>query len=201
MATPSIKFLYGNDSSRLLTKDENNNYIVPLMPGTVYFASDGKIVWDYPNEIANMTDRILMGKPEIITKTIETIIDLNSDTWTDIVALDKEEFSNAFTPYAGCGTFALQVYVVGAYDVINAVTQSNTCYSGVVSWYWSGVSHPDAVSSDEILLHRSGMVMQDIHLYARIYKSASGSSILQLKSNTRVSIGSNNLTIKLRQLI
>jgi hypothetical protein len=59
----------------------------------------------------------------------------------------------------------------------------------------------DSVSTtDEVLLHRSGMVVQDINLYAQISKSQSG-SVLQLKSNTNLTIPANNLTIRLRKLI
>ena len=195
-----LKFLQGKEFSKLLEKDENNNYIVPLNAGTIYFVADGKIVWDCPTT-ATSTERIVMGKPEIITKTTDTIITLNNSSWTDITPLNKSEFADTIEEQFGGGTFALQIYIMNATDTINNVKQSNTYYSGTVSWYWGGTGQSDAISSDEILLHRSGMLMQNIHLYARIYKPAPGTSILQLKSNTNVSIDANNLTVKLRRLI
>jgi hypothetical protein len=95
MAMPSIKFLYGNDSSKLLAKNENGNYDISLTPGNIYFASDGKIVWDWP-KAANLTERIVMGNPEIITKTINAEINLNDLAWTTVSTLNSTEFSDTF---------------------------------------------------------------------------------------------------------
>lgn len=202
MAMPSIKFLYGNDSSKLLAKNESGNYDIGLTPGAVYFSADGKIIWDWPTT-TNLTKRVVMGNSEIITKTINTEITLNNSTWTTVSTLNSIEFSDTFQDLGGGGTFALQIHVGNAIDIINNITQYNTFHSGIVSWYWgNGAGIPDNVSTtDEVLLHRSGMVMQDIVLYAQISKSQSEDSVLQLKSNTNLTIPANNLTIRLRQLI
>lgn len=190
-----VQLVQGTEMSELLERDENKQYKIPISGGTVYFFQDGSIVWD--SDINDVSSRIVMGRDEILTTSIQNIT-LTADTWTDVISLDSSVFPDALQELSEGGTYALQIYIVSAIDNATAIQQNSTLYSGIVSWYW-GDSNYDGVSiADEILLHRSGKEPYNIYIYAKI-QNHNNNSVLSLTSNTSLTIGDS--TIKLRKLI
>lgn len=191
----SLKFLQGEDSSKLLKKTTNTEtgieeYDIPLTPGSVYFSADGKILWDY-----NDSQRIFMDSFQLIQEPLENII-LNTTTWTDILNFTnkKDLFGNPCI-----GTFALQIFLNRTTSTITASRPNKAYYSGVFSVY--GQSKADSAErEDEIILHRSGDYLGDIYIYARLYTDGHAAPRLQLKTNiTDLTINSGY--VRLRQLI
>ena len=192
-----VQLVQGTEISELLERDENKQYKIPISGGTVYFFQDGSIIWD--SDINNVSSRIVMGRDEILTTSIQNIT-LTADTWTDVISLDSSVFPDALQELSEGGTFALQISIDEATDTRTNTKQSNSFYSGIVSWYWGSRSSDNTTDADEILLHRSGMILQDIYIYAKI-KKRDNNSVLSLKSNSNTDLTINGLTIKLRKLI
>lgn len=190
-----VQLVQGAEISQLLERDENNQYKIPIENGTVYFFQDGNIVWD--NEIDGALLRTVMGRDEILTTNRQNIT-LNATAWTDVISLNSNVFPDALQSLSEGGTFALQLHIKNATNTTTNTKQSNSFYSSIVSWYWGDTSSNSATAADEILLHRSGMILQNIYIYAKIEKRGDN-SVLSLKSNTDLTI--DDLTIKLRQLI
>lgn len=190
-----VQLVQGAEISQLLERDENNQYKIPIENGTVYFFQDGNIVWD--NEIDGALLRTVMGRDEILTTNRQNIT-LNATAWTDVISLNSNVFPDALQSLSGGGTFALQLHIKNATNTTTNTKQSNSFYSSIVSWYWGDTPSNSATAADEILLHRSGRILQDIYIYAKIEKRGDN-SVLSLKSNTDLTI--DDLTIKLRQLI
>jgi hypothetical protein len=87
-----VQLVQGAEISELLERDENNQYKIPISGGTVYFFTDGSIVWD--SLIDGTSSRIVMGRDEVLTTSVQDIT-LNATTWTDIISLDTTVFPNA----------------------------------------------------------------------------------------------------------
>lgn len=99
-----VQLVQGTEISELLERDENKQYKIPISGGTVYFFQDGSIIWD--SDINNVSSRIVMGRDEILTTSIQNIT-LTADTWTDVISLDSSVFPDALQELSEGGTFAL----------------------------------------------------------------------------------------------
>ena len=97
------------------------------------------------------------------------------------------------------GTYALQLY---ANDVAAGGTNVNEYYSGMLSWYAGTTNSPEALPTDEIVLHRAGGSVEG-GLYLRTYRSPNTEPLalrLQIYSNY-ASVSSSNYVFKFRRMI
>jgi hypothetical protein len=107
-------------------------------------------------------------------KTIQKILTLTSDTWTD---------TNIAGTSLTSGIYMLSV-VVDDNGNDNGGTHYNETYTGTLSWY-SGTTNSD--KSDEIQLHRSGENPGTGTIYLRTTRTSSNGNLkLQIYSDTNI---------------
>lgn len=97
------------------------------------------------------------------------------------------------------GTYAIQLY---ANDMAAGGTNINEYYSGILSWYSGTTNSPEALPTDEIVLHRAGGSVEG-GLYLRTFRSPNTDPQalkLQIYANYG-SVSASNYVFKFRRMI